>query len=238
VCSSDLTVEANERLGFPADLRDYGVGAQILNDLGVKQIRLITNNPRKIAGLKGYGLEMVDRVPLLIEATSYNSGYLAAKAEKMGHWMLQTYLVTIALHWQGESQSIAERYGRLEKVRDLAKAYDLQLQEEVRPVATALFGASASVLHLGLEQAVSHIAEWYQHPHHAYVEAIAQILDDLALLPALERLEFIVSAGSDPLIGLQVQLDRQTFPLSYPPSLLSKQLQPQTIYSFSATGKI
>ncbi len=57
------TVEANERLGFPADLRDYGVGAQILNDLGVKRIRLVTNNPRKIAGLKGYGLEMVDRVP-------------------------------------------------------------------------------------------------------------------------------------------------------------------------------
>ncbi|MEM8605078.1 MAG: bifunctional 3,4-dihydroxy-2-butanone-4-phosphate synthase/GTP cyclohydrolase II, partial [Cyanobacteria bacterium P01_H01_bin.121] len=70
------TVEANERLGFPADLRNYGVGAQILNDLGVKEIRLITNNPRKIAGLKGYGIEIVDRVPLLIEATAYNSQYL------------------------------------------------------------------------------------------------------------------------------------------------------------------
>ncbi|MHC5831707.1 MAG: bifunctional 3,4-dihydroxy-2-butanone-4-phosphate synthase/GTP cyclohydrolase II, partial [Nostoc sp.] len=58
------TVEANERLGFPADLRDYGMGAQMLMDLGIKKIRLITNNPRKIAGVKGYGLEVVDRLPL------------------------------------------------------------------------------------------------------------------------------------------------------------------------------
>ncbi len=89
------TVEANERLGFPADLRNYGMGAQILNDLGVKEIRLITNNPRKIAGLKGYGIEIVDRVPLLIEATDYNSVYLATKAQKLGHLLLQSYLITL-----------------------------------------------------------------------------------------------------------------------------------------------
>ena len=64
--------------------RNYGIGAQILNDIGVKQFCLITNNPRKIAGIKGYGLEMVDRVPLIIEATSYNSNYLATKAKKNG----------------------------------------------------------------------------------------------------------------------------------------------------------
>ncbi|MFS8120285.1 MAG: bifunctional 3,4-dihydroxy-2-butanone-4-phosphate synthase/GTP cyclohydrolase II, partial [Microcoleus sp.] len=93
------TVEANERLGFPADLRNYGVGAQMLNDLGVEKIRLITNNPRKIAGLKGYGIEIADRVPLLIEATDYNSIYLATKAEKLGHLLLQTYLVTVAIQW-------------------------------------------------------------------------------------------------------------------------------------------
>lgn len=81
------TVEANTRLGFPPDLRNYGVGAQILNDLGVKKFHLITNNPRKIAGLKGYGLEIVDRVPLLIEATEYNSNYLATKARKLGHFL-------------------------------------------------------------------------------------------------------------------------------------------------------
>ena len=73
------TVEANEKLGFPADLRDYGMGAQILNDLGINQIRLITNNPRKIAGLKGYGIEIVERVPLFIEKNDYNSNYLATK---------------------------------------------------------------------------------------------------------------------------------------------------------------
>ncbi|MFM7717210.1 MAG: GTP cyclohydrolase II, partial [Microcystis sp.] len=107
------TVEANERLGFPADLRDYGMGAQMLNDLGVRNIRLITNNPRKIAGLKGYGLEIVERVPLLIEANDYNSNYLATKAEKLGHLFLQTYLVTIALSWGENPPSISQRYHQL-----------------------------------------------------------------------------------------------------------------------------
>ena len=96
------TVEANERLGFPADLRNYGVGAQILHDLGLKKIRLITNNPRKIAGLNGYGIEVVDRVPLLIEATDYNCAYLATKAQKLGHIMLRSYLVTIAIDWKNQ----------------------------------------------------------------------------------------------------------------------------------------
>ncbi|MGH2412301.1 MAG: bifunctional 3,4-dihydroxy-2-butanone-4-phosphate synthase/GTP cyclohydrolase II, partial [Microcystaceae cyanobacterium] len=99
------TVEANERLGFPADLRDYGMGAQILNDLGIKKIRLITNNPRKIVGLKGYGLEVVERVPLLIEANDYNSGYLATKAEKLGHLFLRTYLITVAIEWDAQLKS-------------------------------------------------------------------------------------------------------------------------------------
>ncbi|WP_254721913.1 bifunctional 3,4-dihydroxy-2-butanone-4-phosphate synthase/GTP cyclohydrolase II [Kovacikia minuta] len=226
------TVEANERLGFPADLRDYGVGAQILNDLGVKQLRLVTNNPRKIAGLKGYGLEMVDRVPLLIEATTYNSGYLTTKAEKLGHWMLQTYLVTIALQWQDEPHSIAERYQWLEKVRHLAKTRNLLLQEEVRPVAAALFSGASMIVHLGFDQSLIGNPDWYQDPSHPYTEAIAQILDHLVTLPRLHQLEFIVTPGSDPLIGLQVQLDRQVFPLSQSPSSISKNLQTQTIYSF------
>jgi 3,4-dihydroxy 2-butanone 4-phosphate synthase/GTP cyclohydrolase II len=81
------TVEANEKLGFAPDLRTYGVGAQILHDLGVRKMRLITNNPRKIAGLKGFGLEVVGRIPLLIEANEFNSKYLETKAEKMGHWL-------------------------------------------------------------------------------------------------------------------------------------------------------
>jgi 3,4-dihydroxy 2-butanone 4-phosphate synthase/GTP cyclohydrolase II len=79
------TVQANERLGFPADLRDYGVGAQILVDLGVRKMRMITNNPGKRAGIEGYGLAIVDRVPLEIAPNEKNLEYLRTKKEKLGH---------------------------------------------------------------------------------------------------------------------------------------------------------
>jgi 3,4-dihydroxy 2-butanone 4-phosphate synthase / GTP cyclohydrolase II len=79
------TVEANHRLGFPADLRDYGIGAQILRDLGVRRVRLITNNPAKRVGIDGYGLEVVDLVPLIIEPNQHNEHYLRTKQVKMGH---------------------------------------------------------------------------------------------------------------------------------------------------------
>jgi 3,4-dihydroxy 2-butanone 4-phosphate synthase / GTP cyclohydrolase II len=81
------TVEANEKLGFPADLRDYGIGAQILKDLGVTKMRLLTNNPRKIAGLKGHGLEVVERVALQMPANKENEKYLRTKYEKLGHML-------------------------------------------------------------------------------------------------------------------------------------------------------
>lgn len=79
------TVEANEALGFAPDLRDYGIGAQILADLGVKEIRLLTNNPRKIVGFEGYGLKVVERVPLKVPCTPDNMNYLKTKKEKLGH---------------------------------------------------------------------------------------------------------------------------------------------------------
>lgn len=79
------TVEANEALGFSADLRDYGIGAQMLAELGVSKLRLMTNNPKKIVGLEGYGLKIVERVPLEIEAHGKNIKYLQTKREKMGH---------------------------------------------------------------------------------------------------------------------------------------------------------
>ena len=79
------TVEANERLGFQADLREYGVGAQILASLGLKKVRLLTNNPRKVVGLEGYGLEIVARVPIVSESTEHSQKYLDTKRDKLGH---------------------------------------------------------------------------------------------------------------------------------------------------------
>lgn len=245
------TVEANERLGFPADLRNYGTGAQILNDLGVKQIRLITNNPRKIAGLKGYGIEIVDRVPLLIEATDYNSGYLATKAEKLGHLLLQTYLITLAIYWEPPTSEVSpvpdsplthlstlanatiqDRYQRLEKLRFLASTFDLLLQEEARPVARALFPKAPLIVHLGFDQPALATPDWYQEPHHPYLQAVIHILEAVQTWPYLQQLEFLISSGSDPLTSLQVQLKRQNFPLNQLLTVITA-LEPQTIYSFS-----
>ncbi len=83
------TVEANLALGFPADLRDYGIGAQILSDLGIKSIRLITNNPKKLIGLEGYGLKVSERVPLEVNPTRDNENYLQTKKDKLGHYLHQ-----------------------------------------------------------------------------------------------------------------------------------------------------
>ena len=79
------TVEANLELGFPPDLRDYGIGAQILMDLGIRQMRLLTNNPRKIVGLEGYGIKVLERVPVEVKAQEKNINYLKTKKEKLGH---------------------------------------------------------------------------------------------------------------------------------------------------------
>lgn len=79
------TIEANLKLGFPMDLREYGVGAQILVDLGLKKLRLLTNNPKKIVGLEGYGLEVVEQVPIRVKANRHNKKYLETKKKKMGH---------------------------------------------------------------------------------------------------------------------------------------------------------
>jgi len=103
------TVEANEKLGFPADLRNYGVGAQILTDLGINRLKLLTNNPRKIAGLGGYGLQVESRVPLVICPGDHNAAYLEVKREKLGHLIgnnIQTNLTNerqnIVVYWDGQ----------------------------------------------------------------------------------------------------------------------------------------
>ena len=243
------TVEANERLGLPVDQRNYGMGAQILMDLGVGQFKLITNNPRKIAGLKGYGLEMVDRVPLLIEATTYNANYLATKAEKLGHFLLQTYLVTVAIQWreepsqnQRDTEVAKARYEQLEKLRKLGQKYGLLLQEEARSVAVAVFGQMPLIVHLGLDQPKLADEYWYKECSHPYVEAIASLLDELLSWQGIEQLEFLISNGSDPFTQLQVRLDRQILPWpnasndktsKLMPSDICKHLDTQRIYVFS-----
>ena len=88
------TVEANEALGFPADLRDYGIGAQILVDLGARKLRILTNNPKKIVGLKGYGLEIVERVPIEIKPNPVNARYLQTKRDKLGHLISKDWIIS------------------------------------------------------------------------------------------------------------------------------------------------
>jgi 3,4-dihydroxy 2-butanone 4-phosphate synthase / GTP cyclohydrolase II len=226
------TVEANEKLGFPADLRNYGVGAQILNDLGIHNIKLITNNPRKIAGLKGYGLDVVCRVPLLIEATSFNMTYLNTKAAKLGHMLLQTYLLTVSIQWNDEATE-DERYERLEKLRHLADTEHLLLQEETRPVATAIFGDSMLVVHLGLDQPNVADADWFIQTGHPYMGAIAHILEDLKTWPQVARFEFLISPGTDPFKTLQIKLDREDVDANDLTQSALNHLETQRIYTVS-----
>ncbi|URR36590.1 bifunctional 3,4-dihydroxy-2-butanone-4-phosphate synthase/GTP cyclohydrolase II [Thermosynechococcus sp. HN-54] len=225
------TVEANEHLGFPADLRNYGVGAQILNDLGVKQIRLITNNPRKIAGLKGYGLEVVDRVPLLIEATPYNTPYLTTKAEKLGHLLLQTYLMTVAFRWRESELNPSDRYERLEKLRHLAAGVHLLVREEARPVAQAVFSHPDLIVHFGFDQPDLADRQWYQQPEHPYVLAVQTLLRQFCQWPNLRGFEFLVATGTDPMLNLPMHLDRQAYNQESP-----SEWQPHLIYSWSAVA--
>ncbi|MEB3183404.1 MAG: bifunctional 3,4-dihydroxy-2-butanone-4-phosphate synthase/GTP cyclohydrolase II [Cyanobacteriota bacterium] len=141
------TVEANERLGFAADLRNYGVGAQILCDLGVKRLRLITNNPRKIAGLGGYGLVVEDRVPLVMDPGDYNAAYLAAKRLKLGHLMetaaqaaeAPPHGLSAVLAWCGEAEAalVAER---IDSLTAWALKRGLRLEREEHRRLLALLG--------------------------------------------------------------------------------------------------
>jgi 3,4-dihydroxy 2-butanone 4-phosphate synthase/GTP cyclohydrolase II len=110
------TAEANVRLGFKPDLRDYGIGAQILRDLGVRKMRLLTNNPKKIVGLEGYGLEVVERVPIEMPATRRNRAYLVTKRDKLGH------LLTLAAAGAPRSAKKAARGGAAAGKKPAARA--------------------------------------------------------------------------------------------------------------------
>jgi 3,4-dihydroxy 2-butanone 4-phosphate synthase/GTP cyclohydrolase II len=137
------TVEANERLGFPADLRNYGVGAQILSDLGVHRLRLITNNPRKIAGLGGYGLQVEDRVPLVMDPSQHNAAYLQTKQAKLGH-LMDTPAgrgPAAVLAWTtaaDEELSSEAKTAQFQQLRDWCTAHDLELELEEHSRVLAL----------------------------------------------------------------------------------------------------
>jgi 3,4-dihydroxy 2-butanone 4-phosphate synthase/GTP cyclohydrolase II len=141
------TVEANERLGFPADLRNYGVGAQILSDLGIQRLRLITNNPRKIAGLGGYGLQVEDRVPLVMDPGSHNAHYLRVKQTKLGHLLgsglegdveaaeLCGLTAVVGWHGGGDAEFVIRK---LEALREQVRHSGLLLERETDPRLLAL----------------------------------------------------------------------------------------------------
>ena len=197
------TVEANEKLGFGADLRTYGVGAQILHDLGIKKMRLITNNPRKLAGLKGFDIEVVGRLPLLIETNEHNLRYLETKAEKLGHLLLQTKLITLGIRWTAHKP--AEWFDQL---REVSSANDLLLQEETSLAFASLFAnadtqapnllakdfsSNLSIVHLGFDRSNEISDDWYEQPNHPYRQAIVRILKHLKQWEQVATFRFCVA---------------------------------------------
>ena len=145
------TVEANERLGFPADLRNYGVGAQILSDLGVHRLRLITNNPRKIAGLGGYGLQVEDRVPLVMDPGEYNAAYLQAKRTKLGHLMGDGPSCPLGplavVGWHGALES-GHPQALVQELQGWAQARGLQVERDDDPRQRALLNQPQVVVQI------------------------------------------------------------------------------------------
>ncbi|MFM7887725.1 MAG: GTP cyclohydrolase II, partial [Pseudanabaena sp.] len=206
------TVEANEKLGFGADLRTYGIGAQILHDLGIKKMRLITNNPRKLAGLKGFDIEIVGRLPLLIETNEYNLRYLETKAEKLGHLLLQTKLVTLGILWTEAKSSEL-----LDQLREVAATNDLLLQEEASTVLANLFAnadskensdeptfkasakalaAKLTIIHLGFDSSNEISDDWYGQPNHPYRQAIMRVLKHLKHWQQVKTFKFCIASNA------------------------------------------
>ena len=175
---------------------------------------------------------MVDRLPLLIEATDYNSEYLATKAKKLGHLLLQTYLITVAVSWD-EKISSETRYEKLDKIRYLAKEHDFLVQEEARPIAIALFNKSSLIFHLGFDQSNLASNDWYQDCNHPYLAGIVKILDSLRDWQDVNLLEFLIAEGEDPMTKLQIKLDRQNYNFDRTIFSFRDSLESQTIYSLA-----
>ena len=198
------TVEANERLGFAADLRNYGVGAQILSDLGVHRLRLITNNPRKIAGLGGYGLQVEDRVPLVMDAGSHNAAYLQTKRIKLGHLMGDGPSCpiggpTAVLAWHG--QVLAN--DQLEQLQRWALKQGLQVEREEHPRLLALLDQpQLAVLLGGLDHASSGVG------------AVAAALVLMGDWPQTERLSLLLAPDGQRSSHPSADLESEQRPLA------------------------
>ncbi|WP_255004063.1 bifunctional 3,4-dihydroxy-2-butanone-4-phosphate synthase/GTP cyclohydrolase II [Cyanobium sp. HWJ4-Hawea] len=188
------TVEANERLGFAADLRNYGVGAQILSDLGVHRLHLITNNPRKIAGLGGYGLQVEDRVPLVMNPGQHNADYLQTKRTKLGHLMDGPNAVVA---WQGKADglTIAGRIDQLIATAS-AKGFDLEREEHPRLLALLNQPGLALLLNPGANREPSQL-----------LDLLREMLQAMAAWPETEQLSLLLTPdrqrSSHPSVSLE-----------------------------------
>ena len=198
------TVEANERLGFAADLRNYGVGAQILSDLGIQRLRLITNNPRKIAGLGGYGLQVEDRVPLVMDAGSHNAAYLQTKRIKLGHLMGDGPSCpiggpTAVLAWHGQ----VAPSGQMDQLQLWALKQGLMVEREEHPRLLALLDQpQLAVLLSGLDHAGSGVG------------AVAAALVLMGGWPKTERLSLLLAPDGQRSSHPSADLESEQRPLA------------------------
>ena len=197
------TVEANERLGFAADLRNYGVGAQILSDLGIQRLRLITNNPRKIAGLGGYGLQVVDRVPLVMDPGLHNASYLNVKRVKLGHLMeTEAHGLTAVLAWRGTADP-DRRAAALETLRQWADEHQLLLEPEQDPRLLALLDQPDLALLLGSPEGKQLTAE-----------QLAASVQKLAYQPQTEAVSLLLAPDSKRVAHPSISLEPELRPLA------------------------
>ncbi|NJK63370.1 MAG: 3,4-dihydroxy-2-butanone-4-phosphate synthase [Synechococcaceae cyanobacterium SM2_3_1] len=214
----DLGLESREGVevtGLSPELRNYGIGAQILRDLGVQRMRLLTNNPRKISGLRGFGLELVERVPLLLEETDSNIRYISTHARPAVQ-NLHTFLLTLALYprsLMGADASSSPSLPRalwLENLRRITAVEDMGVEEDSRPIASAVFGSSAVVAHIGLEKDPPSISPQEDASHR---HKLIRILLLLADSPELATLTWMGAGGGHPLTALREDLTEVCYPL-------------------------
>ena len=212
------TVEANERLGFPADLRNYGIGAQILSDLGVQRLRLITNNPRKIAGLGGYGIQVEDRVPLVIEPGLHNANYLQVKRTKLGHLLEKGPSCPVGgplalLGWRGSSApgssealslelkqgSIDQPLALLQAMEAWGKSCDLAVERHEEPRQLALLNQPQLAIQLRGATLTK--------------EALLAALEQLASWPGTSRVSLLLASDGQRSAHPSAALEPQRRPL-------------------------